>query len=105
MYAEDCYDFVEYAAYDQMLYYSLTYSYDMIPNPYLMVEGNKISIDPHTLVKYSSNFPSHTKKEWYSNPKLKVDLEKKPPPLDQYIYMTPIQVNVLIKLLYVNVQD
>jgi hypothetical protein len=79
---KNCYDFIEYAAYDQILYYSLTYSYDLIPNPHIIVEGNKISIDPHTLVKYSSSFPSHTKKEWYSNQKPNIDLNKKLPSLD-----------------------
>jgi hypothetical protein len=46
----------------------------MIPSPHLMVEGNKISIDPHTIVKYSTSFSSHEKKEWYSSQKQKIDL-------------------------------
>jgi hypothetical protein len=102
---EDCYDFIEYSAYDQMLYYLLTYSYDMIPNPHLQVEGNKISIDPHTLVKYSSSFPSHKRKELYSNQKPKIDLNQKPPSLDHYRSMSPTQRNVLMKSLYVNEYD
>jgi hypothetical protein len=53
-YVEDCYDFIEYAAYDQILYCSLTYSYDVISNPHLIVEGNKISIDSQSLVKSCS---------------------------------------------------
>jgi hypothetical protein len=57
--AEDCYDFIEYTAHDQMMYYYLKYSYDMISNPHLLEEGNKISINPHSLVKYSSSFVPH----------------------------------------------
>jgi hypothetical protein len=95
--AEDCYDFIEYTAHDQMLYYSLTYSYDIIQNPHLREEGNKIFIDPHTLVKYSSSFPFHKQKEWYSNPKPKIDSNQKPPSLDDYRSMTPTQRDVLMK--------
>jgi hypothetical protein len=81
-YAEDCYDFIEYSAFDQMVYYSLTCSYDMIPNPHLREEGNKISIDPHSLVKYSSSFEPHKNSGWYLNQKVKIDLNQKPPSLD-----------------------
>jgi hypothetical protein len=104
-YVEDCYDFIEYTAFDQMLYYSLTYSYDMIPNPHLREEGNKISIDPHTSVKYSSSFPSHTKKECYSNQKRRIDLSQKPPSLDHYRSMTSIHRDVLTKSLYIHSLD
>jgi hypothetical protein len=104
-YVEDCYDFIEYTAYYQMLYYSLTYSYDMIPNPHLIVECNKISIDPHSSVKYSNSFPSHTKKEWYSSQKPKIDLQNKSPSLDHYRSMTPTQRDVVMKSLYVNIFD
>jgi hypothetical protein len=41
---EDCFDFVEYAAFDEMVYYTLIYSYNTIPNPCVKVDGNKISI-------------------------------------------------------------
>jgi hypothetical protein len=102
---QDCYDFIEYATFDQMLYYSLKYSYDMISNPHLREEGNKISIDPHSLVKYSSSFPSHTKKEWYSSQKPKIHLQNKSPSLDHYKSMTQIQRDLLMKSLYVNEND
>jgi hypothetical protein len=77
----------------------------MIPNPHLIAEGNNISKDPHTLVKYSSSFPSHKKKESYSNQKPKIDLKNKSPSLDHYRSMTQIQRNVLMKSLYVNEFD
>jgi hypothetical protein len=32
-FAVDCFDFVEYAAFNQMLYYADTCSYNIIPNP------------------------------------------------------------------------
>jgi hypothetical protein len=56
-------------------------------------------------VKYSSSFPSHTKKEWYSNQKSKIDLNQKPPSFHHYRSITPIQRNVLMKSLYVNIID
>jgi hypothetical protein len=81
-----------------MLYYSLTYSYDMTPN-HLIVKGTKIFIDSHSLVKYSSSFSSHKRKEWYSNQKPKMDLNQKLPSLDHYRSMTPIQRDILMKVI------
>jgi hypothetical protein len=49
-FAMDCYDFVEYAAYDQMLYYVDTYSYDIIPNSKVKFDGYKTTIVLHPLV-------------------------------------------------------
>jgi hypothetical protein len=49
-----------------------------------------IFIDPHSLVKYSSSFTSHKRKKCYSNQKLKIDLNQKPPSLDHYRSMTLI---------------
>jgi hypothetical protein len=56
-------------------------------------------------VKYSSSFPFHKKREWYSNQKRRIDLSQKPPSLYHYRSMTPIQRDVLMKSLYVNEFD
>jgi hypothetical protein len=37
-FAEDSFDFVEYAAFDQMLYYAFVYSYYIIPNTPVKVD-------------------------------------------------------------------
>jgi hypothetical protein len=42
-----CFNFVEYTAFDQMLYYTDTYSYDIIPNPHVKVVSNKTTIVVH----------------------------------------------------------
>jgi hypothetical protein len=102
-YVENCFDFVEYSAYDQMLYYTLTYSYDIIWNQYVKVDGNKTSIVEHSLVRHSSSFTSNKRKEKYSKPK--IDPENKPPSLEHYRSITQIQTDVLIKSLYVNIYD
>jgi hypothetical protein len=70
-FAIDCYDFVEYAAYDQMLYYADTYSYDLIPNPHVKVDGNKTIIVDHTLIKRSNTFPTNKHKHLYLKKKKK----------------------------------
>jgi hypothetical protein len=74
-YAVDCFDFVEYATFDQMLYYADRYSYDIIPNPH-----------DHSLVRHSNTFASYKKKDLY--PKLKINSENRLLPLDQYRSMT-----------------
>jgi hypothetical protein len=81
-YTVDCFDFVEYAAFDQMLYYADTYSYYIIPNLYVKVVGNRTSIVDHPLVRHSNTFTSNKKKDLY--PKLKIDSESRPLPLEQY---------------------
>jgi hypothetical protein len=70
-----------------------------------MEEDNKISIDPHSLVKYSSSFEPHTNKELYSNHRPKMDFNQKQPSLDYYRSMTQTQRHLLIKSLYVNEND
>jgi hypothetical protein len=45
-YVVDCFDFVEYATFNQMLYYADTYSYDIIPNPHVKVICNRTTIIP-----------------------------------------------------------
>jgi hypothetical protein len=102
-FAMDCYDFVEYAAYDQMLYYADTYSYDIIPNPHVKVVGNKTTFVDHSLVRYSNTFKSNKKKDLY--PKQKINLEKRPLPLDLYRSMHQIDRDTVIKSLYVNVNE
>jgi hypothetical protein len=98
-YPVDCFDFVEYVAFDQMLYYADTYSYDIIPNPHVKVDGNKTTFVTHPLVRHSSTF-SNKKKDLY--PKQKINSENRPLPLDHYRSMTQIQRDIVIKLLYVN---
>jgi hypothetical protein len=69
-YAMNCFDFVEYAAFDQMLYYADTYSYDTIPNPHVKVDGNKTTLVLHPLVRPSSTFKSNKKKDLYPKQKI-----------------------------------
>jgi hypothetical protein len=78
-YAVDCFDFVEYAVFDQMLYYANTYNYDTIPNPHVKVDGNRASIFVHLLVRHSNTFKSNKKKNLY--PKQKINSENRPLPL------------------------
>jgi hypothetical protein len=63
-FAQDYFDFVEYAAFDQIFYYTLTCSYDIIPNPHIKVVVNKTSIVNHPLIRHSRTFKSKQKKEW-----------------------------------------
>jgi hypothetical protein len=77
----------------------------MMLNPHLTEEGNKISIDLHSLMKYSSSFPSHKNKEWYSTQRPKIDFNQKLPSLDHYRSITQIERDVLIKSLYFNEND
>jgi hypothetical protein len=70
-YTVDCFDFVEYAAFDQMLYYANIYSYDIIPNTHFKVVGNKTTIVYHPLVRHSNTFTSNKKKDLY--PKQRID--------------------------------
>jgi hypothetical protein len=65
----DCFDFVEYAANDQILYYADTYSYDIIPNPHAKVDVNKTTFVTHPLVRHSSTFKSNIKKTYIQNKK------------------------------------
>jgi hypothetical protein len=46
-----------------MIYYTLIYSYDIIPNPHVKVDGNKISIVVRSFVRHSSSFASKKKEE------------------------------------------
>jgi hypothetical protein len=62
---EDCFDFVEYAAHDQMMYYADRYYYDIIPNPHVKVDGNKTIIVAHPLVRHSNTFKSNKQKNLY----------------------------------------
>jgi hypothetical protein len=80
-YTLDCFNFVEYAAFFQMLYYADRYSYDIIHNPHVKVVCNKTSIVIHPLVRHSNTFASYKKKDLY--PKAKIDSENRPLPLDQ----------------------
>jgi hypothetical protein len=75
-YAVNCFDFVEYAAFDQMLYYADTYSYDIIPNSHVKVITNKTYIVHNPLVRHSNTFKSNKKKDVY--PKLKIDPDNRP---------------------------
>jgi hypothetical protein len=102
-YPVDCFDFVEYATFDQMLYNVESYSYDIIQNPHVKVVGNKTSIVNHPLVRYSNTFKSNKKKDMY--PKLKIDLENRSLPPNQYRSMTQIQRDIVIKSLYVNLNN
>jgi hypothetical protein len=81
-YPVDCYDFVEYAAFDQMLYYAYTCSYDLIPNPHVKVDGNKTIIVDHPLIKRSNTFASNKHKDLYL--KQIINSENRPLPLDLY---------------------
>jgi hypothetical protein len=99
-YAVDCFDFVEYAAFDQILYYTDRYSYDIIPNTHVKVVGNRTSIIIHPLVRRSNTFSFNKKKDLYS--KLKIDPENRSLPLHQYRGMIQTQRDVVIKSLYVN---
>jgi hypothetical protein len=87
--ADDCFDFVEYTAFGKMIYYTLLHNYDIIQNLHVKVVGNKTSIVTSLLVRYSNTFKSNKKKNLY--PKLKIDINEKPPPLEQYRCITPIQ--------------
>jgi hypothetical protein len=101
--AVDCYDFVEYAAFDQMLYYADTYSYDIIPNPHVKVDGNKTIIVAHPLVRHSSTFKSNKKKDIY--PQQNINSENRPLPLDLYRNMTQVERDTVIKSLYVDIRE
>jgi hypothetical protein len=76
----DCYDFVEYTAYDQMLYYADIYYYDLIPNTHVKVDGNRIIIVDHPFVKHSNTFPSNKKMDLY--PKQHISSLNRPLPLN-----------------------
>jgi hypothetical protein len=64
-YAVYCFDFVEYAAFDQILYYADRYSYDIIQNTHANVDCNKTFIVTHPLVRNSNTFKSKQKKELF----------------------------------------
>jgi hypothetical protein len=102
-YAMDCYDFVEYVAYDQMLYFVDRYYYDVIPNPHVKVDGNKTTFVTHTLLRHSSTFISNKKKDLY--PQQKINSENKPLPLDLYRNMNQIDRDKVIKSLYVDLHE
>jgi hypothetical protein len=68
-----------------MLFYADTYSYDIILNPHVKVDGNKTTFVVHPLVRHSSTF-SNKKKDLF--PKQKINSENTPLPLDQYRNMT-----------------
>jgi hypothetical protein len=81
-YPVDCFDFVEYATFDQMLYYVDTYGYDIISNPHVKVDGNRITKIDNLLERHSNTYKSNKKKDLY--PKQNINSENIPVPLDQY---------------------
>jgi hypothetical protein len=102
-YVVDCFDFVEYVAFDQMLYYVDRYNYDIIQNPHVKVDGNKTTFVTHPLVRYSSTFKSNKKKDLY--PEQKINSENRQLPLDQYRGMTQNERDIVIKSLYVDIGE
>jgi hypothetical protein len=63
----DCFDFVEYAAFDQMLYYAEKYSYDIILNPHVKVVVNKTSMVIHPLVRHSNTLNLNKRRSGFQN--------------------------------------
>jgi hypothetical protein len=100
---KDCFDFVEYAAFYQIIYYALMYYYDIILNPHVKVDSNKSFIVKCLLVRYLSSFTSNKKKNTYGN--LDITLDKKPVPLHQYRYISTIKRDILIKSLYTDINN
>jgi hypothetical protein len=85
------------------MYYADRYYYDLIPNPHVKVDGNKITIVNHPFVRHSNTFPSNKHKDLY--PKLNINSINRPLPLDLYRSLTQVERNTVIKSLYVDIHE
>jgi hypothetical protein len=56
-FAYDCFDIDEYPSFHQMIYCTYIYNYNIMQNPHVKVDDNKIS-----LVRHSSSFTSNKTK-------------------------------------------
>jgi hypothetical protein len=64
-----------------MIYYTLKYNCDIIPNSHVKVVGDKTSTIKLSLARHSNSSEFNKKKNIYL--KLNMNLDKKPIPLDQ----------------------
>jgi hypothetical protein len=85
------------------MYYADRYYYDLIPNPHVKVDGNKIIIVDHPFVRHSNTLPSNKHKDLY--PKQHISSLNRPVPLNLYRSMHQDDRDTVIKSLYVDLNE